>query len=144
MRIKILLLGDYPPSLVPDTQLLRDRGMLVFTAFNLDNIDALVDEIKPDVVFFDGQHPSNLMNDAYNSFVSNERFTHIPVLFTLTEDDLYLVTKKRTEVKSKKKVIANNIISAIKMAFNVEKHQEKRTYKIHYPSIAMPTFNNRA
>jgi len=145
MRIKILLLGDYPPALVPDRQLLRDKGMLVFTSFNLENIDALIDEIKPDLIFFDAQnHSSNQMNDTYNAFINNMHYAHLPVIFTLEEDDIYLVTRKRTDIKSKRKIIANNIISALKLAFSVNKVNDKKTYKIHYPSIALPTYNNRA
>ena len=52
MRIKILLLGDDPLTEIADGQLLRDRGFLVFTAFNLMNVNDLIAEVQPDLIFF--------------------------------------------------------------------------------------------
>lgn len=116
MRIKILLVGDQPQSLVADAQLLRERGLLVITAFNLDNINELITEVKPDVIFFDAHKSNNRITDVYNEVVNGIRFTNIPVIFTLSEDDVYLVNRKRTEMRDKRSLIADNMIDAIKMA----------------------------
>src|SRR6476620_11480576 len=99
MRIKVLLLGDDPLSVVSDAQLLRDRGLLVYTAFNLLNIEDLIKEIKPDVIFFDPHRPNTDITDVYNNLVNGIYYTSIPVIFTLSEDDVYLVTRKRTASK---------------------------------------------
>jgi PleD family two-component response regulator len=129
MRIKILLFGNDPVSLVPDIQLLRERGLLVFTAFNPQNIEDLVNEIKPDVVFFDTDKPGNAIRDTYNNFINNVNFTNIPVIFTLSDDDVYLVTRKRTASKSKRTNIADNIMSAIKKALQTNSTHVKNAFK---------------
>src|ERR1035438_10548673 len=102
MRIKLLLLGDDPISLMADSQLLRERGIMVFTAFNLQNLNELADEVQPDILFFDPRKANNLINESYNNVINSASFNNIPVVFTLTEDDLYLVTRKRTDTKEKK------------------------------------------
>ncbi|MCW3123658.1 MAG: hypothetical protein JWQ38_3150 [Flavipsychrobacter sp.] len=144
MRIKVLLIGDDPAYKVADAQLLRERGLLPFTAFNPQNIDELVAEIKPDVVFFDPHSTNNMITDAYNSFVGDITHTQTPVIFTLADDDVYLVTKKRTTAKGKRTNIADNIISAVKMALQTAKSYHKKTYKIPHQTIAIPTFISRA
>jgi hypothetical protein len=121
------MLGNDPESLVADGQLLRDHGMLVFTIFDLTNMDELIKEIKPDILFFDAQQPDNLITEAYNNVVTSIQYTNIPVIFTLSEDDVYLVTRKRTEVKEKRNVIADNIIDAVKIALHSSKTYNKKT-----------------
>jgi PleD family two-component response regulator len=105
MRIKILLLGNDPVSLVADAQLLRERGIMVFSAFNLENVNELITEVKPDLVFFDAHGSNVLITEVYNNMVNGIYFTNIPVIFTLSEDDVYLVTRKRTDSKDKRTII---------------------------------------
>ena len=126
MRIKILLLGFDPYSIVADAQLLRDRGMLVYTAFNLQNINDLIGEVLPDIIFFDAHKSNNEITEAYNTMVNGEHVKTIPVIFTLSEDDLYLVTRKRSDAKDKRSLIADNIIDAIKMALYSNKSFQKK------------------
>src|ERR1700761_8204833 len=95
MRLKVLLIGDDPVSLVADGQLLRERGLMVFSAFNMQNITEMINEVKPDVLFFDPKQAGNEINETYNLLVSNSAFNDLPIIFTLTEDDVYLVTRKR-------------------------------------------------
>ncbi|MES2704915.1 MAG: hypothetical protein V4649_19925 [Bacteroidota bacterium] len=148
MRIKILLLGEDPLSVLADSQLLRDRGMLVYTAFNLLNINDLINEIKPDIVFFDPHKSSNAITDAYNSLVNGIYHTGVPVIFTLSEDDVYLVTRKRTAPKDKRTIIADNIVDAIKMALRSNKTAPKKdkdkTIKLPHQNIPFPIYNARA
>ena len=130
MRIKILVIGGNPVSIVSDCQLLRDRGLMVFTTFNIENINELAAEIKPDIIFFDVCKPTAATTEAYNKLLSNEAAIHIPVIYTLSEDDVYLVTRKRTAVKEKRNIIASTIIDAIKMALRSNKTYHKKTYTI--------------
>jgi response regulator RpfG family c-di-GMP phosphodiesterase len=116
MRIKILLLGNDPLSLVADAQLLRERGIMVFSTFNLENVNELIAEVKPDLVFFDAHRSSAMITDVYNTMVNGIKFTNIPVIFTLSEDDVYLITRKRTDTKEKRTIISDNMIDAIKLA----------------------------
>ena len=126
MRIKILLLGDDPVSMMADAQLLRERNMLVFTAFNLRNVNELINEVKPDLIFFDAGKSNIEITQAYNDIVNGIWFTNIPVVFTLSEDDVYLVTRKRTEEKNKRTFIADNMIEAIRMALSTGKTFQKK------------------
>lgn len=116
MRIKVLLLGDDPVSLVADAQLMRERGILVLTAFNLANYKELIAEINPDVIFFDTQKSSQLVTDTYNALLNDHAYNRYPVIFNFIEDDLYLVTRRRTEPKNNRTIISDNIVDSIKMA----------------------------
>jgi response regulator RpfG family c-di-GMP phosphodiesterase len=113
MRIKVVMFGSDPVSLMADAQLLRERGLLVISAFNMQTVNELVNEVKPDVVFFDPSEPNNLVTDAYNAF---KQHSHIPVIFTLAEDDMYLVTRPRNE----RALVADNIVDAVHMALEAE------------------------
>jgi DNA-binding NtrC family response regulator len=117
-EMKILLMGDDPLLLMTDGQFLRDKGFHVHTAFNLDHIPTIIDEVKPDLVFFDPYLQNNRVTDAYNSLVCTAGFKNIPVIYTLEEDEVYLVTRRRTNLKQKYTAIADNIISALKLAVN--------------------------
>lgn len=125
MRIKILLVGDDPIMLMTDGLLLRERGLMVYTAFNLENIAETINEVKPDLVFFNPHKSNNEMTAAYNEMVGSIYFTHLPVIFTLSEDDVYLVTRKRTTIKTKRNIIADNIIDAVKMALHNNNTNQK-------------------
>lgn len=129
MRIKILLLGEDPVSMVADAQLLRERNMLVFTAFNLQNINEMIAEVKPDVIFFDAHRSDNNITNAYNELVNGIYYTQIPVVFTLSEDDVYLVTRKRTEAKDKRSYIADNMVDAVKLALGGTRSHPGRVKK---------------
>lgn len=144
MRIKILLLGDDPVSLVSDGQLLKDRGMMVYTAFNLDNVNDLINEVKPDLVFFDPHKQSKEITEAYNNLVNGIYYTNIPVIYTLSDDDVYLVTRKRTESKDKRTIIADSIIEAIKMAMRNNKTYQKKAIKDDHQTINISSVNARA
>jgi response regulator RpfG family c-di-GMP phosphodiesterase len=138
MRIKILLLGDDPISLMTDGLLLRERGLMVYTAFNLDNMDDLIREVKPDLVFFDPHQSNNKLTDAYNSLIGSIYYTHIPVIYTLSEDDVYLVTRKRTMAKAKRNSIADNIIDAVKMALHSNNHYAKNPHPKKSNKVPLP------
>jgi DNA-binding NtrC family response regulator len=127
MRLKILLLGDDPVAMVADAQLLRERNMLVFTAFNLQNINEMIAEVRPDVIFFDAHRSNDQVTNAYNELVNGIYFTNIPVVFTLAEDEVYLVTRKRTEAKDKRSFIADNMTDAVKIALSSSKGYHKIT-----------------
>ena len=144
MCIKILLVGDDPGSTLVDNQLLRERGLLVITTFNLQNIGEIIAEVKPDIVFFDPHKPNNLITDTYNDLVNDINFTQLPVIFTLSDDDVYLVTRKRTASKDRRTGITDNIIGAIKMALSNTITSQRKTHKIHHPNIEIPMLFTRA
>ena len=144
MRIRILLLGDDPIALMTDSQLLRERGLLVFTAFNMQNISELINEVKPDLVFFDPHKPNNEITESYNNMVSSIYFTHIPVVFTLADDDVYLVTRKRTTIKEKRNIISDNMVGAIKMALTTRKTPGRKSVKMNPNRVSLVNMGARA
>lgn len=144
MSIKVLLVGNDPVAMVADGQLLRDRGFLVYTTFNLDNLSELITEIKPELIFFNPHLQSDQMTDAYNNIVNGIYFTNIPVIYTLSEDDVYLITRKRTESKEKRTIISDNIIDAVKMALRSNKVHHKKSNRIHIATIPVPNYTARA
>lgn len=144
MRIKILMAGNNPAALLADSQLLRDKGMLVYTCFNMENIHILIDEVHPDVVFFDPQKNSFFVAEAYNALLADIHFTQIPLIYTLAEDDVYLVTRKRTSSKTKRSLIVDNLIDAIKMALHNETSYPVHTDLKRSRTIPAVSFNARA
>ena len=136
MHIRILIAGDDQMTLVADCMLLKDNGIYAYSATHLGNIPELIAEIKPDVVFFDTVKMDNAVRVAYNNLVNNTRYDNIPVILTVTEDENYLVTLKRTKGIMKKNVMANSVIDAVKMAMKtnatgLQKHYVTRQQRPH-------------
>jgi len=137
MRIKILMVGDDPAALTADIQLLRDKNLLVYTSFDTDNLIPLIEEIQPDLVFINPQNENLNLTEVYNTIVNNT-FFNFPVVYTLSEDDIYLVTRKKG--KGKRKVIADNMLAAIKLALQYSDHSSpKSDFEILLP-IIVPSF----
>jgi|GEM_PF-658990 len=136
MRIKILIVNDDINTVIADEQLLKERGFLVYTCFNTDNIDYLMAEIKPDVLFFDTHNMAPLVIDAYNRIVTDIEHTTVPVIYTLVEDDVYLINRKRTTMREKRNLIADNIIDAIKFALQTDTlTHKKKTIRLPKPQV---------
>jgi PleD family two-component response regulator len=143
MRIKILMMGDDPASLMTDGQLLRERGLLVFTAFNPQNMDDLIHEVRPDVIFFDPQTQGNTVTNTYNDLMKN-KLMNLPAIYTLSDDNVYLVTGKKIEGKAARTGVADNIIDAIKMALANNRTYHKSTYKTNHKTISIAITHARA
>ena len=144
MRIKILIVSDDMNTVVADEQLLKERGFLVYTCFNTDNIDYLMVEIKPDVLFFDTHNMARPVIDAYNRIVTDIEHTNVPVIYTLVEDDIYLINRKRTIIKEKRNLIADNIVDAIKQTLQTDTlTHKKNTIRLpHAQIIPLSLFGN--
>ena len=145
MHTRILITCDDPMTLIADCTLLKDRGMYVYTASNLDNIPELIAEVKPDVVFFDAVHMDEAVHTAYNNMMGNTSFKDIPVVYTLTEDDMYLVTPKRADGAPKKSRRATSVLDAVKMALtvipNLQKHYVSRQRpNAHTQQLQLPLY----
>ncbi len=138
MHTRILITGDNPMTLMADSTLLKDSGMYVYTATNLDNIQELIAEIKPDVIFFDSVNMDEKVNSAYNSVLGSTCFQDIPVVYALTEDEVYLVTAKRTKGVAKKSCRAGSVIDAVKMALKTTPDLRKH-YVTRQPRPQLPT-----
>lgn len=119
------MVGDDPVMLAADIQLLRDKHFLVYTDFNTDNLNPLIEEICPDLLFINPQNANAVLDEVYNAIAADTWHTG-PVVYTLQEDDVYLVTKKNVATGNTT-VIADNILSAIKMAFDDDKNAAPKT-----------------
>ncbi|HXS37658.1 MAG TPA: hypothetical protein VN721_13220 [Flavipsychrobacter sp.] len=120
MRIKVLLIGDNPVGLLPDFTLLKEKNFLVYTCYNELNISEMMQELQPDVIFIDVADP-DLFTGIYNDLSSNDTYSNVPIIFTLEEDEIYLVNKKRTVFKENRELLTDNIVSAIKLALRSSK-----------------------
>lgn len=116
MSIKILLISDDEKAMQADRLYLKDRGLHVHTCLYTNIIKELVNEVKPDVIFINPTLPDNQSTEVYHSFLNDIRHLDVPIIYTLSEDDVYLVNRKRTATKSKRNIIADNMIDAIKLA----------------------------
>jgi hypothetical protein len=136
MSLKILLIGDDERAMLADKMYLKDRGLYVHTCLYSGIIDDLVAEIKPDLIFVNPSHPDNATRDAYQNFLNDINLVGVPIVYTLSEDDVYLVNRKRTLTKPKRNIIADNMIDAIKLALTNPKTEPINlpiTKKHHLP-----------
>lgn len=122
MRLKVILTGREDELLLPDAEMLRNRGLLVYTCHE-SAINEMIDEIDPDVVIINPEEPSLESTTVYHDLLDNIKYVRIPVIYTLSEDDVYLISRKRTAVKGKRNFISDNLVDGIKMAL------AGRTYK---------------
>lgn len=128
MRIKILMISDDVIAGLADARILKDKGLIVHTCYNIDNIPGVIDEIKPDLIFINPHTSSNDITNLYNSLVGSMSITGIPIIYTLSEDDVYLVNRKRTSAKDKRNFICDNIIDAVKVAMKKNAPSPKSIY----------------
>ena len=124
MSLKILLIGDNEKAMMADKVYLKDRGLYVHTCLYNDRelIDELVKEVKPDLVFINPAESDSSTRKVYQEFLNDIHLVAIPIVYTLSEDDVYLVNRKRTISKPKRNIIADNMIDAIKQALTPPAH----------------------
>lgn len=122
MRLKVLLTGKDRLSQLPDAEMLRDRGMLVYRCEE-NSVDDMIEEVHPDVVIINPLEQSKSSSDLYNRLLSNIKYARIPLIYTLLEDDVYLVNRKRTALKGMRNFIVDNIIDGIKTALSNNRKQ---------------------
>jgi hypothetical protein len=136
MCLKILLISDNERAMQADKIYLKDRGLYVHTCLYSNIINDLVGEVKPDVIFINPTQQDNQSTDIYYRFLNDIRHLEIPIVYTLSEDDVYLVNRKRTAAKAKRNIMADNMIDAIKLALTKPDSTPMMlpvTRKIHMP-----------
>ncbi|MBL7718230.1 MAG: hypothetical protein JNL72_05280 [Flavipsychrobacter sp.] len=116
MSLKILLIGDEERAMQVDKTYLVDRGLHVHTCLYTDIINDLVAETKPDVIFINPTRPGSITMDVYQHFINDINLLSMPIIYTMAEDDVYLVNRRRTVAKPKRNLITDNMIDAIKLA----------------------------
>ncbi len=114
--MRILMIGNNREYLSLDGALLRDKGFNIYLCDNARIMDEMIAEVKPDLIFINWQTPDLVSTETYHSLLDNIRYACTPVVYTLSEDDVYLVNKKRTTLKERRYITSDNIIDAIKIA----------------------------
>ena len=116
MRIRILMIGNDPAYLIPDAQMLKDRGFTVYTSEET-NYEGMIAEVKPSIIFVNFANPGQASTELYNKILDSVKHANIPVVYTLSEDDVYLVNKSRTTMsRDKRNLICDNIVDSMKAA----------------------------
>lgn len=136
MNIRILMVGNDAEHLFPEAVMLKERGLQVYTSSEL-NIDEMVDEVKPDVVYFNPDEPGTNSTKVYHHMLDSVQYSSIPVIYSLLEDDTYLVNRKRTISRDKRNIIADNIVDGIRMALS-DKLPAKNRKSIHFKPVYLP------
>lgn len=99
-----------------DAEMLRDKGFLVYNCAE-NTVNEMVDEIQPNVIFMNPEDSEGSTSlDLYNSILGNIYYASYPLIYTMAEDDIYLVNGSRTSKKNKRTVISDNIVDSIKVA----------------------------
>lgn len=140
--MRILMTGGSAEYLAAEARMLKDRGFLVYTC-NEQNIDDAIPEIKPDVVFIHPENPGLDSTRVYHELLDNIRYASVPVVYTLAEDDVYLVNRKRTASRERRNLIADNIIDGIKYALLTEGIGSTRKARVSR-TMQIPTYAFRA
>lgn len=144
MGIKVLMLGGDETYMLPDAQLLRDRGFWVYTC-KTDNVDEVIREIQPELVFVNPNDPGLGSTKVYHHLLDSVEFASVPLIYTLAEDEVYLVNRKRTSIKERRNFTSDNIIDGIRIALSHKSEVTKVVgNKKRYDNIHIPLYANRA
>jgi len=138
MDLRILMVGDDPSYILPDIQLLRDKGFRVYTVFNNVNINDVFEETKPHIVFFNftelkksGKQHIKLTNSILKQRTS--------IIYSIKEDDTYMVVQYKDAVNKKHVTLADNLIAAVKTALGNVEYTSKITLESISQSIHLHT-----
>ncbi|WP_276131708.1 hypothetical protein [Polluticoccus soli] len=142
MRIRILMTGAEQEYMRTEAEMLKDRGFLVYTCEE-ENIEEAISEIKPDLVFVNPHDPGLHSTKVYHELLDNIKYASIPVIYTLSEDDVYLVNRKRTASRDKRNMITDNIVDGIKCALLADSITPKKRVRINR-NIQFPYYAFRA
>ncbi len=125
MNVRILMVGNNEDHLLPEAEMLKQRGLQVYTSSE-DCIADMIDEIKPDVVYFNPEEPGVHSTHVYHDLLNDMKHVSVPVIYTLVEDDTYIVNRKRTSSRDKRSVITDNIVDGIKAALLTTGYRKRR------------------
>ncbi|HEY9178921.1 MAG TPA: hypothetical protein VIN07_14595 [Flavipsychrobacter sp.] len=114
MRLKVLLTGRDKFSQEPDAELLRSRGFLVYRC-DEHVINDMIEEVRPDVLIINPVEDQPSATNLYQRILKSIKYATLPLIYTLSEDDTYIVNSKRN-TRNKKSYIVDNIIDGIKTA----------------------------
>jgi hypothetical protein len=124
------MIGNDINYLSADADMLHARGLNVYVCDKADIINDMVEEVKPDIIFMNWQNADEANTGLYHSLLDNIRFAAIPIIFTLAEDDVYLVNRKRTATKDSRYITCDNVIDAIKVGLTPVGATPRKNYYV--------------
>lgn len=116
MRLKVLLTGHDKFNHEPDAELLREKGFLVYRCEET-TVNDMIDEVKPDVLIINPTDEQPSDSSLYQRILRSIKYARLPLIYTLSEDDVYLVNRKRN-TREKGNFIVDNIIDGIRTALD--------------------------
>lgn len=125
MRLKILMVVDKGDKIHPDAEMLKERGMLVYTCSDAIAED-MVEELVPDVVLINPEVPNAGITKAYHKLLRNKFHLRMPVIYTLAEDEQYLINI-RSRANKIVKLVADNIVDGIRKSLHALSTQQTFT-----------------
>lgn len=129
MRLKILLTGNDKSDHESDAELLRDKGFLVYRCKEAA-VNDMIEEVHPDVLIINpiDEQPSD--TNLYQRILKSVKYAKLPLIYTLSEDDIYLVNPRRTTASEKRKFIVDNIVDGIKTALSSGSNRQLKKIKL--------------
>lgn len=121
MRLRVLLTGNDKFSQEPDAELLRERGFLVYRC-DERMVSDMIDEIRPDVLIINPTENQASAGNLYQRLLKSIKYAALPLIYTLSEDDTYIVNCKRN-IRNKTSYIVDNIVDGIKTALNTNNNR---------------------
>lgn len=143
MRIKVLMTGSTPAALAIEAELLKSKGFLVYGC-NEANVENMIGEIHPDVVYINPVQPGLESTRIYHEILNNVQYASIPVIYTLLEDDVYLVNRKRTASRDKRNIVCDNVLDAIKISLIATADISRKRKVPVDKSVPFPNYYTRA
>ncbi len=118
MRLRMLMIGNDEAYLATDRDFLKEKGIHVYSSLATKHLNELISEINPDIIFLNYRQPGTQEMELYHNVLDNLRIIRTPVIFTLSEDAAYLVSRDRTASHNHRNHISDNIGDAVKQAFS--------------------------
>ena len=115
MRIRVLLVSMDKANGKRDQQILTDQGFQVFHC-DSDKVPEKAGEIQPEIILINSAEEVKGENNLYNTLSNNVLLARFPIVFTLAENEVYLINRSRTAMKEDRYLISNSLFDAMNQA----------------------------
>ncbi|MBS1772327.1 MAG: hypothetical protein JST82_05670 [Bacteroidetes bacterium] len=132
MRIKILMVTNKLGAQEADAEMLKSRGLLVYNCTE-DVLNFMITEVRPDVVFINPDNPGLHSTKVYHQLLQDRKYASLPVIYSLCEDDAYLVSRSRNAANDARNLMADNILDGIKLALLPD---ESKKHHLHAHTLS--------
>lgn len=125
MNLRILMISDEKKLLYQDKKLLSEKGFEVFISDSSASMSWMINKVNPGAVLIGAKNMEENSTRLYHEFLDNLLFAHLPVIFALSEAEVYIINRKRTINKEKRSFICSNVTDAVSLI--AEEDSVKRT-----------------